>query len=83
MTRRKPDVLTLVIGLILAGIALLVLVNLVGGALLAVSRLAAPVMLVTVGVIGIAVSQYRSRPRRPVDPRTVRQPAEPNPKEQP
>lgn len=78
MTRRRPDVLTLVIGLIMAGVAVLVLVNLAGGAVLAFSKVAAPLMLVTVGVVGIAVSQYRSRPRRHVDRRPPDPTARPN-----
>jgi len=70
VSRHRPDTLTLVIGLILAGFAILVLINLAGGAVLALSKVAAPLMLVAIGVVGIAVSQYRSRPRRHVGRRT-------------
>ena len=77
MTRRRLDVLTLLVGLFLVGFAGLSLVHLAGASVWQWSRIAAPVTLVAIGVIGIALSQ-RGHGRRPGGTRPRHRPGPPS-----
>ncbi|MFW6598766.1 hypothetical protein ACQBAU_14705 [Propionibacteriaceae bacterium Y2011] len=89
--RGRPDVLTLVIGLVVCGVALLTLAALGGGAMWSIAQTVAPLALVAIGAVGIVFSQQRTprptaSPPRPADRPTTNPPDQhqqqhPNPEE--
>lgn len=59
----RPDVLTLIIGLVLTGFAAAALIlTMLGGIAWAIAQIAAPLTLIAIGVIGIVFSHRRDRP---------------------
>lgn len=62
----RPDVLTLIIGLVLTGFAAAALIlTILGGLAWSIAQVAAPLTLIAIGVIGIVFSQRRDRPADP------------------